>query len=406
MVKTMQSKSLLQHIILWVSVVALVIFSLFPIVQLLSVSLKPQKEWGEAHLIPKQITWVHYKEVLGLGQKGAQLRLSAWENQMNISEAQSLPPELKEELTQKVEAWVEKSDDAYEYLGDFKSYYKSYQKITDDVKSSLIQAGLSSAAANAMAQKGIVTSVDSKILPVLARLDDKAEKQEEILKKYVKSGFNFMRFFRNSFIFSTVSSLIAVFLAIFGAYALARLKFFGQATLSKAVLLTYMVGGILLLVPLFQMAAQIGLLSSPLKRAIFLMAIYIMQTLPVSLYMLGNYFRTISFSLEEAAAIDGYGRLEIIAKIILPLSLPMVATVFVYCFIIAWNEYLFVSSFLKESQGFWTFPIALKSLTTSANDIKGIVSAASLLTLVPVIFLFSFVIRHVTGGLSDGGVKE
>ncbi len=402
----MDQRSLLQNIILWASVLFLVVFSLFPIVQLLSVSLKPQKEWGEAHLIPKQITFTHYKQVLGLGQSGMEARLNAWENQLRSPSAEILDEQTKKELSEKVTKWITKSDEVYDYLGNFKTYYRDYQDIVDIVKSDLVQSGISAQMANAMAQKGLVTPVDKQILPILSRLDSREDKQEEILKKYIKSGFNFMRFFRNSFIFSTFSSLVAVFLAIFGAYALARLKFFGQATLSKAVLLTYMVGGILLLVPLFQMAAQMGLLSSPVKRALFVMVIYIMQTLPVSLYMLGNYFRTISFSLEEAAAIDGYGRIEIIAKIILPLSLPMVATVFVYCFIIAWNEYLFISSFLKENQGFWTFPIALKSLTSSANDIKGMVSAASLLTLIPVIILFSFVIRHVTGGLSDGGVKE
>ncbi len=122
--------------------------------------------------------------------------------------------------------------------------------------------------------------------------------------------------------------------------------------------------------------------------------------------MLGNYFRTISFSLEEAAAVDGYGRLETIFKIILPLSVPMVATVFVYCFVIAWNEYLFMASFLKGSSSYWTLPIALNELTSSANDIKGKISAASILTLLPVVILFSFAMRQMTSGLSEGGVKE
>ncbi len=398
----MGQRNLLQNYLLWASIIALVIFSLFPVVQLLSVSLKPQREWGQAHFIPKQPTLAHYQEILGIKDQGDSARLDAWKMQLNTK----LDDAIKQELTQQVQAWINDTGDPYAYLGKFKDYHLQYQHIEQKIKSQLIDAGLDSKLANAMAKKGLVPSVDSKILPLLARLDQKIDKQEEILTKYVKSGFNFVRFFKNSFIFSTASSLIAVFLAIFGSYALARLRFFGQATLSKTVLLTYMVGGILLLVPLFQMASQMGLLSSPLKRAAFLMMIYIMQTLPVSLYMLGNYFRTISFSLEEAAAIDGYSRLEIIWKVIIPLSLPMVATVFVYCFIIAWNEYLFVSSFLRETQSFWTLPIALKSLTSSANDIKGLVSAASILTLIPVVILFGFVMRHVTSGLSEGGVKE
>jgi multiple sugar transport system permease protein len=93
------------------------------------------------------------------------------------------------------------------------------------------------------------------------------------------------------------------------------------------------------------------------------------QTLPVSLYMLGNYFRTIPFSIEEAAMIDGCSRFETIWRIIVPLSLPALATVFIYAFMIAWNEYLFASVFLKSYKNLYTLSIGLKSLFVSKNAI-------------------------------------
>jgi multiple sugar transport system permease protein len=167
-----------------------------------------------------------------------------------------------------------------------------------------------------------------------------------------------------------------------------------------------MVGGFLLMVPLYQMSVKVGLAKSIWGSLLSLLLYYIIQTLPVSLYMLGNYFRTIPYSLEEAAAMDGCSRIQAIFFIILPLSIPMLITVFVYCFIIAWNDYLFASIFLKQFHDFHTLPIALQSLFVSKNAIWDRIMSASMLTLVPPIFCFMFVMRNLTGGLAEGGVKE
>ncbi len=403
----MTTKKILHKISLWAAISALLVFCLFPIVELLSYSFKPQNEWGEVNIIPKNPTLQHYKDLLNIGKSGDLVREQAFDQQISIAKAEyNLDDKIIENIKKGVTHWIKQTSDPYEFLGNFKTYQKEYLDVQNNVKEQLIAQGIAGAQANAIAKKSVIPSVDSKALRILPRLDEKIDRQQATLQKYQDSGFKFKTYFKNSFIFSTVSSLIAVSMAIFGAYALARIGFFGRDFISRSVLLTYMVGGILLLVPLFQMASQMNLLETPFKRAVFVMAIYIMQTLPVSLYMLGNYFRTISFSLEEAAAMDGYSRVETIFKVILPLSLPMVATVFVYCFIIAWNEYLFMASFLKETKSFWTLPIALKSLNSSANDVKGLASAASILTLIPAAVLFGFVMKHVTGGLSEGGVKE
>ncbi len=403
----MTLRKIINNISLWAAIVALLVFCLFPIVELLSYSFKPQNEWGEVNIIPKNATMQHYKDLLNIGKSSDNTRKQAFDQQMNAARAQyRLNDAAIAEIKADVDSWIEQTSDPYVFLGKFKEYQQEYLALQEKVKQRLISEGIDSPQANAIAKKSIIPSVDSKALSILPRLDTKQDRQKETLQRYQDSGFKFTTYFKNSMIFSMLSSLVAVSMAIFGAYALARIGFYGREIISKSVLLTYMVGGVLLLVPLFQMASQMNLLETPVKRAAFVMAIYVMQTLPVSLYMLGNYFRTISFSLEEAAAMDGYGRVETIFKVVLPLSLPMVATVFVYCFIIAWNEYLFMASFLKETKTFWTLPIALKSLNDSANDIKGLASAASILTLVPAVVLFGFVMKHVTGGLSEGGVKE
>jgi multiple sugar transport system permease protein len=218
--------------------------------------------------------------------------------------------------------------------------------------------------------------------------------------------FPFVKYMLNSLFISGLTAAASTVLAIFAAYAIARLNFPGRTLMSKSVLFVYMIGGVLLMVPLYQLSVSIGLASDLFGTVLALFLIYIVQTLPVAIYMLGNYFRTIPFSLEEAAMVDGYSRFATIAKIIIPLSLPMLLTVFIYCFVIAWNEYLFASVFLKQYTDFHTLPLALNALFHSKNAIWDRIMAASVLTLVPVLIAFSLANKHLSGGLTAGGVKE
>jgi multiple sugar transport system permease protein len=234
------------------------------------------------------------------------------------------------------------------------------------------------------------------------------EKKEAIIAKYQSTSdvFPFPRYFLNTFLLSASAASISLILAVFGAYSFSRLRFNGRTTIQRSILFVYMVGGVMLMVPLYQMSVKAGLARTVWGSLLSLLLIYIIQTLPVSLYMLGNYFRTIPYSLEEAAATDGCSRIQAIFLIILPLSIPMLISVFVYCFIIAWNEFLFASVFLKQFHDFQTLPLALQSLFVSKNAIWDRIMAASMLTLIPVIFCFLFVMRNLTGGLAEGGVKE
>jgi len=234
------------------------------------------------------------------------------------------------------------------------------------------------------------------------------EKKNEIISKYKSTSdvFPFPRYFLNTFLLSASAASISLILAVFGAYSFSRLRFKGRSTIQRSILFVYMVGGVMLMVPLYQMSVKAGLAKTVWGSLLSLLLIYIIQTLPVSLYMLGNYFRTIPYSLEEAAATDGCSRIQAIFIIILPLSIPMLITVFIYCFIIAWNEFLFASVFLKQFHDFHTLPLALQSLFVSKNAIWDRIMSASMLTLIPVIFCFMFVMRNLTGGLAEGGVKE
>ncbi|NNF98412.1 MAG: carbohydrate ABC transporter permease [Desulfobacteraceae bacterium] len=232
--------------------------------------------------------------------------------------------------------------------------------------------------------------------------------RRKILDRYQTTSdvFPFLRYFLNTFMLSASAAAVSLCLSVFGAYALSRLRFTGQTVIQRSILFVYMVGGVLLMVPLYQMSVKIGLAKSVGGSLVSLLLIYIIQTLPVSLYMLGNYFRTIPYALEEAAAMDGCSRVEAVFVIIIPLSVPMLMTVFVYCFIIAWNEFLFASVFLKQFHQWHTLPLALQTLFMSKNAIWDRIMAASMLTMIPVVVCFLFAMRNLTGGLAEGGVKE
>ena len=234
------------------------------------------------------------------------------------------------------------------------------------------------------------------------------EKKQAIINKFKSNQdiFPFGRYTLNTFLISMVTALVSTALATFAAYSLSRLEFKGRSVFSNTVMFVYMVGGVLLMVPLYQMAVNVGLAGNIVGTIISLLLIYLVQTLPVAIYMLGNYFRTIPKSLEEAAMIDGYSRREAIFAVIIPLSLPMMLTVLFYCFVIAWNEYLFASVFLKQYHDFHTLPLALQTLFNSKNAIWDRIMAASMLTLLPVLIAFTLANRFISGGGTEGGVKE
>lgn len=212
--------------------------------------------------------------------------------------------------------------------------------------------------------------------------------------------FPFIRYMRNSFLVAVSTAGIGVGIAVFGAYSFARLHYPGQSVISRLVLVVYMFSGILLVVPLFQIMVKIGLVDTLYS----LLITYLVKVLPLSLYMLGNYFRGIPEQIEEAALIDGYSRPETILRITIPLSAPAIVAVFLYAFMISWNEYLFASIFLK-SRPQYTLPIGIESLTLSFHNIWGQVMAASLLTSLPVIVMFIYLEKFMIQGLTHGAVE-
>jgi len=215
----------------------------------------------------------------------------------------------------------------------------------------------------------------------------------------VLTTFQFGRFILNSTFVAVVTVIVTLVLAVLGAYAVTRLQFPGRALLSRSILLIYMFPAIVLVIPLYTVFTQLGLRDTLPG----LLIVYPATTLPVALYMLRSYFQTLSRDLEEAGMIDGCTRLGVIGRITLPLSLPALASVALYVFMIAWNEFLFAFMFL-DTPAIFTLSRGMVSLNSQEVPRQFLMAGAVIVT-VPVMILFVWFERYLVGGLTAGGVK-
>lgn len=222
-----------------------------------------------------------------------------------------------------------------------------------------------------------------------------------LFRSYVElfTQFNFGTFLMNSAIVSVSTVVLTLLFAIPGAYAVSRLRFPGQAFLSRSILLIYMVPAIVLVIPLYAVFSQLGLRNTLTG----LLIVYPATTIPVALYMLQGYFRGLPAELEEAGLMDGLTRVGVILKITLPLSLPALASVALYVFMIAWNEFLFAFMFL-DNVDIFTLSRGVVSLNSSEVPRQHLMAGAVVAT-VPVLLIFLWFERFLVSGLTAGSVK-
>ena len=226
-------------------------------------------------------------------------------------------------------------------------------------------------------------------------------KGAELFRSYDElfTQFNFGTYLFNSFFISVLTVFITLAFAIPGAYAVARLRFSGQAAFSRSILLIYMVPMIVLALPIYIAFSMTGLRNSFWG----IVMIYPVTTIPEALYMLQGYFRGLPAEVEEAGLMDGLTRLAVIWKITLPLSLPALASVSLYVFMIAWNEFLLAFMLLDDPSKF-TLTRGIASLNSSEIPRQHLM-AGSVIATVPIMAIFLGLERFMTKGLTAGSVK-
>ena len=223
----------------------------------------------------------------------------------------------------------------------------------------------------------------------------------DVLASQADGGQGFLTFIRNSFIVAIGTVVLSLLVAIPGAYAVSRLEFFGRRQIGAVFLGMYFFPAILLAIPLFVFFTRIhqrGTLTG-------LVIVYVAQVAAVSIYMLRNYFDTIPKSIEEAAAVDGCTRIQIMRRISLPLALPAIASNSLFVFMIAWNEFLFALLFLVERRGNWTVSLGLSQLSGSIEVPTTVLMAGSVILTLPIAVLFFLSERWMAGGLTAGAEK-
>ena len=251
----------------------------------------------------------------------------------------------------------------------------------------------------------LVTSFKTQIALLVNPLDfsiNFGQGLKELFNSYfvIFKSYNFGKYIITSTIVSVGTVIITLLFAIPAAYAVARLNFFGKTFLSTSILIIYMFPAIVLVIPLYTIFSQLGLRNSIEG----LLIVYTATTLPVAIYMLQGYFKSIPKELEEAAILDRLSWFGIITKIIIPLSIPAISSVALYVFMIAWNEFLFSLMFLDNPKVF-TLSRAINHLTGDAETPRQYLMAGSVIVTLPILLIFVYFEKYLVSGLTAGSVK-
>ena len=216
----------------------------------------------------------------------------------------------------------------------------------------------------------------------------------------VWTGTQFPTYFLNSFKVAALSTVLSVVIAMYAAYAVARIDFPGRRLFGLILLVTQMFPHILLVIPLFLLIQRLGLFNT---HAALVLA-YTAFSLPFAIWLLRGFFEAIPQELEEAAAIDGASQLGTFHKVILPLAGPGLAAVTMFSFLRGWNEFLFALVFMQSHELF-TLPIGLASFQEEYTFRWDLIMAGASIITLPVLLLFLLMQRFIVQGLLGGAVK-
>jgi multiple sugar transport system permease protein len=210
----------------------------------------------------------------------------------------------------------------------------------------------------------------------------------------------FFTYFKNSLIVSISTTIIAMVIGVLSAYAITRLVFRGRTFMARATIVTYLVPGTLLFIPIFQIAQQLHLTN----KASGLIVIYLIFTVPFCTWLAISYFNTIPAELEDAALVDGATRFQSLTRVIIPLALPALAVIALFAFTNSWNEFLFALLLIgRDSQK--TIPAGLVSFINGDVYQWGALMASSLIASLPPILIYIIAQKWVVSGLAGGAVK-
>jgi multiple sugar transport system permease protein len=217
---------------------------------------------------------------------------------------------------------------------------------------------------------------------------------------FVLTRTPFLVYIKNSVLVTLVTTSLAMIIGTLAAYAIVRLVFRGRQFFARAAIVTYLVPGSLLFIPMFQVIYSLGLIDN----IVGLMVTYLTFTVPFATWMMIGYFRNVPSELEDAALVDGCSRLQSLVRIMVPISLPALAVVALFAFTLSWNEFLYALVFIgSDSQK--TLTVGLIGLVRGDTFPWGPMMAAALMGTLPPTLVYVISQRWVVSGLAAGSVK-
>lgn len=218
--------------------------------------------------------------------------------------------------------------------------------------------------------------------------------------KTMLSSMGFDKYYINSLIVSGTTTFLIIVIAIFGGYAISRYKFRGKKITFFLLLITQMLPGVVILIPLFKIFIKFGLINN-------LWSLILTNTtvnLPFCMIMISGFFSSVPPALEEAAQIDGCSIWRAIFVIVVPAILPGIVSAGAFAFVNSWNEFVYSLNFINDSAKF-TLPVGLSMMKGEFTVNYGGLAAGTIVALIPVIIIFLFIQKYLVEGLTAGAVK-
>jgi ABC-type glycerol-3-phosphate transport system permease component len=205
----------------------------------------------------------------------------------------------------------------------------------------------------------------------------------------------------NSIIVALATTAVTVVVGSLAGYALARLDIRGAGAILAFILLAGFFPVLAMIGPLFLLLKNLGLLDNIYP----LIIVYLVYTLPITTWLLKNFFEQIPRELEEAALVDGATRLQTLRKVVIPVAVPAVFTAGILAFILAWNDFAFAVSFLVTPSHF-TAPLAIVTFGESQFQVfYNLIDAAVVIISIPIALLVLFAQRRIVSGLTAGSFR-
>ncbi len=233
-------------------------------------------------------------------------------------------------------------------------------------------------------------STSLRIIPEDASLENY---RQALLEK------DFLLWLWNTMLITLLTATAGLMLSASSAYVFSRWRFRGRKAMLVFLLATQMVPAAMLIVPIYILAARLGLINS----LVGLVIAYSVSSIPFSIWILKGYYDTVPYSIEEAATIDGANRLYILWRIMLPLSTPALAVAFLFNFLNAWKDFLLARVMLQK-ETLYTWSLGLQQLQGQFQTEWGIFAAVCTMVAIPIVGLFLYSSKYLISGLTLGSV--